>query len=265
MMIGTLLEDRSEIEQLRDDYAGALVAPLDGMWEKAVIAQATFWRLRDQGQPVGYFCLDAENTLLRFYLAEPYRARAQEHFLWVISTHQIQRAIASTLEPLYFSLCLGVQRSVTLHSYLFRDSRAVIAAPNFGQGVFRQADSSELYQLMDFYQANTEGPGTWIEGFLRARLQREELFVLEDGQTLLATGECIPSLKQPPYADLGMVVAQSCRGKGLGSSMLMRLKQHCADVGLKPICSCEASNYASKKAIEKAGFISEHRMVTMQF
>ena len=34
--------------------------------------------------------------------------------------------------------------------------------------------------------------------------------------------------------------------------------------GLKPIRSCEVSNYASKKAIEKAGFISEHRRVKIR-
>jgi len=82
---------------------------------------------------------------------------------------------------------------------------------------------------------------------------------------LVATGECIPSQTQPPYADVGMVVARAYRGRGLGSSMLMRLKQYCYAAGWQPICSCAADNHASKKAIEKAGFISEHSMVTMMF
>ena len=112
-----------------------------------------------------------------------------------------------------------------------------------------------------FYRANTEGSGEWIEAFLNARLNREELFVWYDQQALVATGECIPSQKQPPYADLGMVVAQSYRGRGLGSSMLIQLKNHCYEAGWKPICSCATDNHASKKAIENAGFISEQRMV----
>ena len=118
---------------------------------------------------------------------------------------------------------------------------------------------------MRFYRANTEGSGEWIEAFLHERLDREELFALYDQQTLVATGECIPSQKQTPYADLGMVVAQSYRGRGLGSAMLTHLKQHCYEAGWKPICSCAADNHASKKAIEKAGFISEHRMVKVLF
>jgi GNAT superfamily N-acetyltransferase len=116
-----------------------------------------------------------------------------------------------------------------------------------------------------FYQANTEGPGEWIEPFLNAHLNREELFVLYDQQTLVAAGECIPSQNQPPYADLGMVVARLYRGRGVGSFLLTQLKSHCYEAGWKPICSCEASNRASKKAIEKAGFISEQRIVKITF
>jgi predicted GNAT family acetyltransferase len=122
-----------------------------------------------------------------------------------------------------------------------------------------------LDDIVRFYQANTEGSGEWIEAFLNARLNREELFVLYDQQTLVAAGECIPSQKQPPYADLGTVVARSYRGRGLGSFLLTQLKNHCYEAGWKPICSCEASNRASKKAIEKAGFMSEQRMVTITF
>jgi GNAT superfamily N-acetyltransferase len=119
--------------------------------------------------------------------------------------------------------------------------------------------------ILHFYQAYTEGSGEWIEAFLHERLIREELFVLCDWQTLVATGEYIPSQKQLPYADLSIVVAQPYRGRGLGSYMLSQLKNHCYNTGWRPICSCAANNYASKKAIEKASFISEQRMVKMLF
>ncbi|GHO88701.1 GNAT family N-acetyltransferase [Dictyobacter formicarum] len=259
------LEHPGTIQKLRDDYLRTLVAPMDGMWEGAIIAQATFWQIQDQDQPAGYFCLDADKSLLRVHLLDRYQARAQEIFRWLISTHNIQHAIASTIEPLYFSLCLDLQTSITLHSYLFRDHEPVAPPSNINRYQFRKAVQSELDDLVLFYKANTAGGGEWIEAFLDKRLKREELFILFDQQTLIATGECISSPKQPPYADLGMVVAQAYRGRGLGSAMLIQLKQHCYAAGWKPICSCEVSNQASKKAIEKAGFISEQRIVNIQF
>lgn len=258
------LEHSDVIQQIRDDYLRTLVAPIDGMWENAVIAHAHFWEIQDQGQHAGYFCIGSDNYLLRFHLVENYQARAQEIFRWIISTYGIQYAITSTIEPLYFSLCLDVQKSITLHSYLFRDHKRIELSSDLSNSVFRKAKKSELNDIMRFDQANT-GSGEWIEAFLQERLSREELFVLYDRQTLVATGECIPSQKQPPYADLGMVVAQSYRRRGLGSFILTQLKKHCYEAGWKPICSCEASNLASKKAIEKAGFISEQRIVKITF
>src|SRR5258708_27972342 len=114
------LEHSDVIQQLRDDYLRTLVAPMDGMWESAIIAHATFWEIQDREQHAGYFCLDSDNYLLRFHLLENYQTWAQEIFRWIVSTYNIQHAITSTLEPLYFSLCLDVQKSITLHSYLFR-------------------------------------------------------------------------------------------------------------------------------------------------
>lgn len=259
------VEDSDAIQQLRADHVGTLVAPMDGMWESTVIAPATFWEIRDEGQRVGYVCLSADQDLLRFHLWKDYLERAQAIFHWIISAHRIRHAMTSTIEPLYFSLCLDAHSSITLHSYLFRDNQPRRVSSGLGEAHVRKAESSELDDLVRFYHANTESPGEWIEPFLRSHLSRDELFVLCDQHTLVAVGECIPSQLQPPYADLGMVVARSYRGRGVGSFLLTTLKDHCYAVGWKPICSCEASNHASKKAIERAGFISEHRIVRIAF
>ena len=265
MMTYIKLEHSDVIQQLRDDYLHTLIAPMDGMWENAVITHAAFWEIQDQGQQVGYFCLDSNNYLLRFHLLENYHAQAQEIFHWIISTYGIHYAITSTIESLYFSLCLALQRNVTLHTYLFRDHKRIEPAPCLSNSIFRKAEKRELDEIVHFYQANIEGSGEWIEGFVHKRLNLEELFVLHHWQTLVATGECIPSQKQTLYADLGIVVAQSYRGRGVGSSILIQLKKHCYEMGLLPICSCAADNLASKKGIEKAVFISEHRIMKILF
>lgn len=265
MITCTQLVDVSAIQHIREDYLRTLSAPMDGMWESTAIEAATFWELVDAEQHIGHFCLDSNNTLLRFHLLEAYQAQAREIFRWLISTYAIKQAIASTIEQLYISVCLALQSSTMLHTYLFQDKQrmGLVVWPDHMH--FRPAEESELAHLLHFYRTNTEGAGEWIEAFLHARLTRAELFVLCEGQTLLATGERIPSQRQPPYADLGMVVARTHRGQGLGSSMLMQLKQHCYQAGWKPICSCAADNMASKKAIEKAGFTSVQSMFEITF
>ncbi len=265
MIICIQLEHFDTIQQLRDDYLRTLVAPMDGMWESTVIASATFWEIQDQEQRAGYFCVSSHQELLRFHLWDNYLDRAEAIFHWIISHYSIQQAFVSTIEPLYFSLCLDVQKNIMLHSYLFRDHQSRDLSSGLGKSLFRKAEKRELDDIVRFYQANTEGPGEWIEPFLHTRLNRGELFVLYEQQTLIAAGECIPSQQQPPYADLGMVVARSYRGRGVGSFLLTQLKKHCYEMGWRPICSCEAANRASKRAIEKAGFISEQRIVKVTF
>jgi RimJ/RimL family protein N-acetyltransferase len=238
---------------------------MDGMWESVVISAAAFWEIQDHGRYIGHFCLDSHNYLLRFHLLEEYQTQAQEIFRQITSTYEIQCALVSTIEPLYFSLCLDVQKSIAPQSYLFRDYRRVELSATLSNSTFRKAEMSELDEIVRFYHENAEGPGAWIEPFVHKRLARSELFVWYHQQTLVATGECIPSQLQPPYADLGMIVAQSYRGRGLGSSVLIRLKEYCYEASRKPICSCAVDNHASKKAIEKAGFLSEQRIVKMMF
>ncbi|MEO8971600.1 MAG: GNAT family N-acetyltransferase [Ktedonobacteraceae bacterium] len=265
MVVCVQLEHSDAIQHIRDDYLRTLVAPMDGMWESVVIAHATFWEIHDYERRIGYFCVDANNYLLRFHLFADYQVQAQEIFRWIVSNYGIQYAITSTIEPLYFSLCLDLQVGITNHSYLFRDNKRIELSSGLNNSIFRKAEKSELDDIVRFYQANTAGTGEWIEAFVKERHAREELFVLHERQTLVATGECIPSQKQVPYADLGMIVAQEYRGRGLGSFMLTQLKKRCYEAGWRPICSCAADNHASKRAIEKAGFISEQSMVKVQF
>ena len=253
------------MQPLRDAYLRTLVAPMDGMWEGTAIAGATVWGMRDAGRHAGYACIGADHTLLRVHLAADYRAQARDLFRWILSAHGIRRAIASTIEPPYLSLCLDAQRGLAIHSYLFRDGGRVDPASGLGDSIFRRAEGCEVEAIARFYRAQTDGAGEWIGAFVRERLERGELFGLYEGQALVATGECIPSRAQPPYADLGMVVARSHRGRGLGSALLARLKGRCYDAGWRPICSCAAGNGASRRAIEKAGFISEHRMLEIAF
>lgn len=238
---------------------------MDGMWESATIAGSTFWGMRDGGRHAGHACIGPDNDLLRVHVAADYRARAQDIFGWILSTHGIRRAIASTIEPPYLSLCLDVQQGLAIHSYLFRDGTRVEPPSGLGDSTFRRAEPDEFVAIARFYRAQTDGSGEWTEAFVRECLDRGELFGLYDGPAVVATGECIPSQAQPPYADLGMVVARSHRGRGLGSALLTRLKERCYHAGWEPICSCASGNRASKRAIEKAGFISEHRIVEIVF
>jgi RimJ/RimL family protein N-acetyltransferase len=258
------METRRLIREVRIAYLRTLVGPLDGMWETTVIDSAAFWGIFLRDRRVGHFCLGTDRRMLRYDLIDAARMSSDAVLREIIATFAIQHAVACTLEPFYFSSCLDLQTEAVVQCYLFRDATDGRSVPDLGGLIFRKVSEDETTRLVAFYQSHIEGDTGWVRRFVLERVKRGELFGLYDDQSLLATGECIPSRLQPPYADLGVLVARPSRGKGLGTCVLMALKEHCARVGLTPICSCSAGNHASKRAILKAGFVTEHRTVKMQ-
>jgi GNAT superfamily N-acetyltransferase len=263
------VESAKETNYLNENYVKYLTAPMDGMWY-TIVANSNYHKITYNGRNVGYFCFDSELRLLRFDLVEEFKNRAQLVFPIILERYGLKSAIASTVEPFYLSLCLDFQKQLSIHSYLFRDHRndhrkTQTSVAGFHDLIFRIADERELDKLECFYRDNIAGEGDWMRGFLEQRICLKELFVLLHNQILMGTGECIVSQAQKPIADVGMVVSKAFRGKGLGTYILSELKLRCASRCLKPICSCTKENAASRNAIQKAGFISEHRILNILF
>lgn len=260
------LTNLEEIYNLRLKYLDSLVAPMDGMWESSIIGNSIYSIIKYNESRAGYFCVDENRCLIQFHLLEEFRNLAQDIFRFVISSEKINNAICSTIEPFYLSLCLDLTESVSVNSYLFYDGmRIKPSLSKFCDAIFKKATFREMEELIDFYRKNIEGSDKWVRNFIEQLLQKEQLFILYNDQKILGTGECIISQKQKPYADVGMVVSKEHRGMGVGTYILTLLKEYCYEVNCEPICSSSQTNIASKKAIEKAGFISSHRILNVMF
>jgi GNAT superfamily N-acetyltransferase len=62
-----------------------------------------------------------------------------------------------------------------------------------------------------------------------------------------------------------MVVAKEHRNIGVGTYIISELKKHCISRHITPVCGCSYLNYASKRTLERAGFITNHRLVRFEF
>ena len=102
-------------------------------------------------------------------------------------------------------------------------------------------------------------------GYTSMVIEQDILHVLEKDGELLGIGEFRVRQGWPGYVDMGMIVNKKYRRMGLGSYILKLLKAKARDQNLKPICSCEAGNEGSKKAVENAGFITRNRVVSFTF
>ncbi|WP_272873082.1 GNAT family N-acetyltransferase, partial [Vibrio anguillarum] len=78
-----------------------------------------------------------------------------------------------------------------------------------------------MEQFVEFAATTIGAPEQWLTGYFGNLIDRKELFGYWSENELIATGECrLSDEYQTEYADLGMIVAQSQRGKGIATQLL---------------------------------------------
>ena len=89
---------------------------------------------------------------------------------------------------------------------------------------------------------------------LRRRDAPDQDWGLEVDGAIAATGGILYHYNRP-YGDLYMEVAEAFRLRGLGSYLVQELKRICYELGSIPAARCNTDNLASRKTLQKAGFI----------
>jgi len=274
MYQGIILPDSSVLEDLKVEHLKTLVAPLDAYWEEAIIGFADHYEIKINGARAGFYCLNSDKQLVAFHLSQEYANHGENALSYILNEHNVSAALAGTNDPYFLSLCLDIAASTRVHTLLFQDNQKILDELNgFDQLSFDLASEDDFAEIFEHYCAasgsfDTESVETGFEdikGYVRSVMNEHRIFVLREAGKLIATSECRISKTQKPYADVGMIVAKEHRRKGVGSYILSCTKAFCYERDVSPICSCEADNIGSKKAITKAGFVSKHRIILTRF
>jgi len=89
---------------------------------------------------------------------------------------------------------------------------------------------------------------------LRKREPEGDWMLLEVGGEVAATGGILYHYNRP-YGDIWMEVADTFRGRGFGTYLVQELKRICYEGGSVPCARCNTGNVASRKTLQKAGFV----------
>jgi GNAT superfamily N-acetyltransferase len=65
-----------------------------------------------------------------------------------------------------------------------------------------------------------------------------------------------------PYGDIYMKVEEPYRQRGIGAYLVQELKRICREMGSIPGARCDLKNIASRKTLQKAGFVPYAHMLT---
>ncbi|MEL0607319.1 GNAT family N-acetyltransferase [Vibrio echinoideorum] len=264
----------SDLNELKTAYFTEATAPLDGMWHFGFVPISDHYGFYEDDTLVGYCVLNGEGYLLQFYLAPTASTHIEDLFTLIVENNssvisEVKGAFVSTAEPQYLSLCVDNTESFKVNAMMYRQNsqaRSDCDSDRIEEIEMSLATQEQLDQLVEFASAAIGAPKEWLTGYYGNLIARQELWGYWESDDILATGECRKfDEHQTQFADLGMIVAQEERGKGLATRVIHFLKQHANSQGLEAMCSTESSNIGAQKAIKRAGLSSKHRILQFDF
>jgi GNAT superfamily N-acetyltransferase len=262
------IDSIDQLSELKQEYMNQATAPLDGMWLAGFVPMADHFGFYEGEELVGYFCVNSDRFVLQFYLAVEHQNQAGSLFASIMEKNnsevgEIAGAFASTAEPNYLSRCLDQFTKFKVNALMYQ--RVETARPAKKEDIELQlvpVRKDQLAELVTFANSTIGAPVEWLEGYYANLISRQELYAVWQNDTLIAAGECRGYDEyQTEYADLGMLVAKTERGKGIATMVLIQLLKLAESQGLKPICSTEMSNIGAQKAISRAGFYAPNRII----
>ena len=174
------------------------------------------------------------STILEFYVLPEHRCRLFDLFEALLATSGAQCFEIQTNEPCLPIMLHVYGRDITSESIVFADGCRT-ALPAHG-AVFRRTASDE--EARSCMAECAGGPEAILE---------------IDGREVAKGG--ILFHYNPPYGDIHMEVAEAFRGRGLGSYLVQELKRWSYELGAMPAARCNTGNVASRRTLQRAGFM----------
>lgn len=254
------------LNDLKQQFVRQATAPLDGMWLFGFVPMARHYGFYLSDQLVGYCCVDDEGYLLQFHIPEPHSGQAREVLSRMLIASEpmgrIAGAFVSTAEPRYLSLCADSFNEVKVNALMYELGSIGGPRRSHSSNLLVESTLGQLNAAVELAHESLGAPTSWLENYFSRLVERRELYGLWNEGQLLATGECRSrDSHQTQSTDVGVIVAKSKQGQGLGTDVLRQLVQRNEENGQRSICSTERENMAAQKAIESAGFVAFNRIL----
>lgn len=232
--------DLSEITALRTEYR----AEMDCQIIHDSIHPRPGWTveygLEMDGVMVGYGSVaiggpwKQEHTLYEFYVNRENRQHLFDLFAVLRADCGARKIETQTNDPFLAVMIHTFGENIQAEAILFEDQFETHYAP---QGVdFRAREEGDVEELKKLELDDTAG---WV--------------ITLNGSLAGAGG--VLYHYNPPYGDVYMKVAEGYGGKGLGAYLVQELKRACRAGGKTPAARCSVHNIASRKTLQKAGFV----------
>lgn len=180
-------------------------------------------------------------TVFEFYVAPQYRSHVFDLFAVFVSAAGVTAFEIQSNDILLSRLLPAWCPSPTSETIIFQDKHTT-ALPGNGTIIHRLFPDD----IRKVFPHHDQPVGDWV---------------LEFDNRITATGGTSNHCNEP-YKEIYVEVAAAYRRRGLGSYLVQELKRICYDNGHIPCARCNATDEASLKTIQKAGFVACAQILT---
>lgn len=208
----------------------------------------------------GYFAIYEDKLLTQFYVDISAMKYAQSIFKDILEQYDVKGAFVPTCDELLLSLSLDFHKKVNMQAYFFeenKNSMYEIKPPMYNRNLLRVAtemDTPAIKELSD----------NFFDTFQYSSLQNK-IYILEKNDEILGFGIIEDCNIFTEYKATGMFTVVKYRQKGVGRSIILHLRDICHENGFKPLTGCWYHNCNSKNTLESCGYISNTRLLNIEF
>lgn len=181
------------------------------------------------------------HTLYEFYVVPELRTRVFEIFEALLAACAAMRIETQTNDALLTTMLHTYAGKIEVESILFEDAGETTLEPD-GASV-RRSVPEDVPQLQRHELDDAAG---WV--------------LCLDGEVAGAGGVLYHYNR--PYGDVYMRIAKPFRRRGLGAFLVQELKAACRKGGSIPAARCNVANVASRRTLQKAGFVPCGNLIT---
>ena len=230
----------NEIASFRDMYRVEMQCQIihDSIHERP--GWSAEYLLQIDGLAVGYGSVaiggpwKTMHSLYEFYATRENRGHVFDLFAALRENCDATKIETQTNDPFLSVMAHTFGRNVQAEAILFEDRFETELLPEGTS--FRHREEEDVEELKRLELDDTAG---WV--------------VLCSGRIAGAGGVLYHYNR--PYGDVYMKIAGPFQGRGLGAYLVQELKKACRAAGSVPAARCNVSNIASRRTLQKAGFV----------
>ncbi len=247
------------IKDLRNRYLDGLIEAQELYLEFKVIKAGVFVIL-SENQRIGYFLLGEDADLLEYFVIQEFLHQADTILEIVIQKFSVRKALCKSFDHTLLSCFAGIQNQVNVLGVLFRECREEIQPPVREGVTIRPASAEDERHIIEINEEVFD-----YEEEVSEYIRDGKIFLFEKDQEIIGFGIFARVIEERPEFDIGMLVDRKYRRQGYGEYIIRYLTHFCAQNGWRAICGCAVENKASRRCLEKAGFISRYRLLEFVF